>query len=218
MRFKSIIFDWRFVEKIKVKLIENFNWILEANCMRLSDKYFKCIITYNNSDSLYRNAMQLTTFNCSVKKAQYFCCSIAKWWRKKIFQLIFYLPLFPASNPAATIHSEIAKNRQNKAISANCPRSCPTISTPNEPVCGSDGLIYANVCEMKKKTCSRNGVVGVTVNIFAPIRFILFYPYTMHDTMKNFSFQEDPAGCERSEGQCVRVRMIFVFNFSFFLT
>lgn len=71
---------------------------------------------------------------------------------------------FSESNPAATIHSEIAKNRQNKAISANCPRSCPTISTPNEPVCGSDGLIYANVCEMKKKTCSRNGVVGVTVN------------------------------------------------------
>lgn len=36
--------------------------------------------------------------------------------------------------------------------------SCPRICTQNaygDPVCGSDGIIYPNICEMKKKTCGK---------------------------------------------------------------
>lgn len=36
--------------------------------------------------------------------------------------------------------------------------SCPRICTPHgfgDPVCGSDGIIYANICELKKKTCGK---------------------------------------------------------------
>lgn len=60
--------------------------------------------------------------------------------------------------------STMIENRQNKAITPNCPRTCPVLTTPEQPVCGSDGLIYANSCEMKKKTCSRNGVANVKVS------------------------------------------------------
>lgn len=53
----------------------------------------------------------------------------------------------------------------------NCPRTCPVLTSPQEPVCGSDGLIYANACEMKKKTCIRNGAANVKVNLYTQLIF-----------------------------------------------
>lgn len=55
------------------------------------------------------------------------------------------------------------ESRKTKAAIPNCPRTCPPFTTPTEPVCGSDGLIYANSCEMKKKTCLRNGASNIKV-------------------------------------------------------
>ncbi|XP_067000155.2 serine protease inhibitor dipetalogastin [Anabrus simplex] len=40
------------------------------------------------------------------------------------------------------------------ARDSSCPRICPQ-QVGGDPVCGSDGIIYPNLCEMKKKTCGK---------------------------------------------------------------
>lgn len=86
--------------------------------------------------------------------------------------------LLPGSKPTVINTSIDNDNREAKAISSNCPRSCPPATgAEQEPVCGTDGKIYANSCEMKKKTCTKGNINAV---------------------------KEDAEGCARAKGsECI---------------
>lgn len=65
-----------------------------------------------------------------------------------------------------SLNVTLDSSRLGRAISNNCPRLCPSTGIPPDPVCGSDDLIYPNICEMKKKTCSKLGANAVKVGHF----------------------------------------------------
>lgn len=76
---------------------------------------------------------------------------------KVILQFKCYTAYFDVSPPPADTVKANSTARQIRAISTNCPRLCPPLGASLEPVCGTDGYIYSNLCEMKKKTCSKTG-------------------------------------------------------------
>lgn len=40
---------------------------------------------------------------------------------------------------------------------STCPRICPALGV-GDPVCGTDGVIYPNICELRKKTCGKGTI------------------------------------------------------------
>lgn len=70
--------------------------------------------------------------------------------------------------------------------------SCPRICSPQsfgDPVCGSDGIIYANICELKKKTCGK----GLPTASYCLNRCINAFP-------TGISLASDAGLCQRSSG------------------
>lgn len=52
-------------------------------------------------------------------------------------------------------------DQTNNAYCVTCNRICPEVTSPEQYLCGNDGIIYASACHLRRATCLLGRSIGV---------------------------------------------------------
>ncbi|KAG1970869.1 follistatin [Pimephales promelas] len=52
-------------------------------------------------------------------------------------------------------------DQTNNAYCVTCNRLCPEVTSPEQYLCGNDGIVYANTCHLRRATCIMGRSIGV---------------------------------------------------------
>lgn len=52
-------------------------------------------------------------------------------------------------------------DQTNNAYCVTCNRICPEVTSPEQYLCGNDGIVYASACHLRRATCLLGRSIGV---------------------------------------------------------
>lgn len=52
-------------------------------------------------------------------------------------------------------------DQTNNAYCVTCNRICPEVMSPDQYLCGNDGIVYASACHLRRATCLLGRSIGV---------------------------------------------------------
>lgn len=52
-------------------------------------------------------------------------------------------------------------DQTNNAYCVTCNRICPEVTSPDQYLCGNDGIVYASACHLRRATCLLGRSIGV---------------------------------------------------------
>lgn len=76
-------------------------------------------------------------------------------------------PLFPPPYPETCRDvlcpgsSTCVVDQTNNAYCVTCNRICPEVTSPEQHLCGNDGIVYASACHLRRATCLLGRSIGV---------------------------------------------------------
>lgn len=106
-------------------------------------------------------------------KTHFNSCDIAKYTCKHFSGLCQFLSCFVWSLPLSFVLLETCRDvlcpgsstcvvdQTNNAYCVTCNRICPEVTSPEQYLCGNDGIIYASACHLRRATCLLGRSIGV---------------------------------------------------------
>lgn len=82
-----------------------------------------------------------------------------------MFQFTATLTVFTLSETCRDVlcpgSSTCVVDQTNNAYCVTCNRICPEVTSPEQYLCGNDGIIYASACHLRRATCLLGRSIGV---------------------------------------------------------
>lgn len=88
----------------------------------------------------------------------------AKTHLSKITFCFFSLSLSPSETCRDVLcpgSSTCVVDQTNNAYCVTCNRVCPEVTSPDQYLCGNDGIVYASACHLRRATCLQGKSIGV---------------------------------------------------------
>lgn len=96
----------------------------------------------------------------SKKHCEYICQMLIPF---SVFQ--FATTVFTLSETCRDVlcpgSSTCVVDQTNNAYCVTCNRICPEVTSPEQYLCGNDGIIYASACHLRRATCLLGRSIGV---------------------------------------------------------